>query len=115
MPPGLTLPASAVEAHRRRHPAALGQAKAGQTQNFIVFSDGTPEGAAAAQAMLDSAEADYAATQVWFGGLTPLGLPFYVYAEPHPRGAHHLAGPRPRSPPPADPAPRPPLPPPGAT
>jgi len=47
MPPGLTLPASAVQAHQRRHPAALGQAKAGQTQNFIVFSDGTADGDAA--------------------------------------------------------------------
>ena len=73
MPPGLTLPAGAVEAHRRRHPAATGQTKAGQTQNFIVFSDGTADGDAAAQAMLDKAEADYAATQVWFGGLTPPG------------------------------------------
>src|SRR6202171_2798839 len=90
MPPGLTLPASAVEAHRQRHPAALGQAKAGQTQNFIVFSDGTPSGDAAAKAMLDSAEADYAATQVWFGGLTPPGLPFYVYADPNAGGAYHL-------------------------
>src|SRR5256714_11238465 len=82
LPPGLTLPAGAVAAHRRRHPAATGQSKSGQTQNFIVFSDGTADGDAAAQAMLDKAEADYAATQVWFGGLTPPGLPFYVYAHP---------------------------------
>jgi hypothetical protein len=69
----------------------LGQAKAGQTQNFIVFSDGTSTGDAAAKAMLDSAEADYAATQVWFGGLTPPGLPFYVYADPNAGGAYHMS------------------------
>src|SRR5207244_2116785 len=60
------------------------------TQNFIVFSDGTPAGDAAARAMLDSAEADYAATQVWFGGLTPPSLPFYVYADPNAGGAYHM-------------------------
>jgi len=40
--------------------------------------------------MLDSAEADYAATQVWFGGLTPPSLPFYVYADPNAGGAYHM-------------------------
>src|ERR1700694_5070270 len=86
MPPGITLPTGAVQAHRQRPPAALGQAKAGQTQNFIVCSDGTPSGDAAAKAMLDSAEADYAATQVWFGGLTPTRLPFYGFRDPTPGG-----------------------------
>src|SRR3989440_7605434 len=90
MPPGLTLPTSAVQAHRQRHPAARGETKAGQTKNFIVFSDGTPSGDAAAKAMLDSAEADYAATKVWFGGLTPPSLPFYVYADPNAGGAYHM-------------------------
>jgi hypothetical protein len=90
MPPGITLPSTVVQAHRLRHPAAAGQAKSGQTQNFIVFSDGTPSGDAAAKAMLDSAEADYAATQVWFGGLTPPALPFYVYADPNAGGAYHM-------------------------
>src|SRR3989475_13159433 len=95
LPPGLTLPAGAVEAHRRRHPAATGQTKAGQTQNFIVFSDGAADGHGAAQAMLDKAEADYAATQVWFGGPTPPGLPLFVYAGPNPGGAHPLTTARP--------------------
>src|SRR5712692_2143116 len=90
MPPGITLAGSVAQAHRQRHPAAPGQAKAGQTQNFIVFSDGTPSGDAAAKAMLDRAEADYAATQVWFGGLTPPSLPFYVYADPNAGGAYHI-------------------------
>jgi hypothetical protein len=88
--PGMTLAASVVQAHARRHPATPGQAKAGQTQNFIVFSDGTSDGDAAAKAMLEVAEADYAATQVWFGGLTPPGLPFYVYADPNAGGAYHM-------------------------
>src|SRR2546423_1991817 len=90
MPRGITLPAGAVEAHRRRHPAATGQSKSGQTQNFIVFSDGTADSDGAAQAMLDKAEADYAAIQVWFGGLTPPGLPVYVYADPNAGGAYHI-------------------------
>jgi hypothetical protein len=90
MPPGITLAPSVAPAHRLRHPAAKGHAKAGQTQNFIVFSDGTSSGDAAAKAMLDSAEADYAATKVWFGGLTPPGLPFYVYADPNAGGAYHM-------------------------
>jgi hypothetical protein len=90
LPPGITLASGVAQAHRERHPAALGETKAGQTQNFIVFSDGTPAGDAAAQAMLDSAEADYTASQVWFGGLTPPGLPFYVYADPNAGGAYHM-------------------------
>jgi hypothetical protein len=88
--PGMRLAPSVVQAHARRHPATPGQAKAGHTQNFIVFSDGTSDGNAAAKAMLDRAEADYAATQVWFGGLTPPGLPFYVYADPNAAGAYHM-------------------------
>ena len=90
MPPGVTLAPGVAEAHRLRHPAVSGQAKAGQTQNFIVFTDGTSSGDAAAKAMLDSAEADYAATKVWFGGLTPPSLPFYVYADPNAGGAYHM-------------------------
>src|ERR1700682_6716759 len=86
MPPGITLAGNVAQAHRQRHPAALGQAKAGQTQNFIVFSDGTPSGDAAAKAMLESAEADYGATQVWFGGLAPPRPPFFLYGAPHARG-----------------------------
>src|SRR5260370_8960285 len=90
LPPGTTLASRVVQAHRRRHPVTLGQARGGQTQNFIVFTDGTPDGDAAAQAMLDSAETDYSLTQLWFGGLTPPGLPFYVYADPNAGGAYHM-------------------------
>src|SRR2546423_13915107 len=110
MPRGITLPAGAVEAHRRRHPAATGQTKAGQTQNFIVFSDGTADADGAAQGMLDKAEADYAATQVWFGGLTPPGLPFYGYAAPNAGGAHFITFRRPDGPSRSDPVGAPGLP-----
>jgi len=90
MRPGAAVPTAELRAHRVRHPAATGQAKSGQTANFIVFTDGTPSGDAAAQAMLNSCEADYAATQQWFGGLTPPSLPFYVYADPNAGGAYHI-------------------------
>ena len=89
--PGVVVPAAAIEAHRHRHPAVVGQQKAGQTSNFIIFSDGTPSGDAAAQAMLNRCEADFAAIQVWFGGLTPRNLPMYVYADPNAGGAYHMS------------------------
>src|SRR5437867_12102052 len=81
--PGVTLPKEVLRAHRVRHTPALAERRAGQTTNFIVFSDGTANGDAAAQAMLASAEGDFQATQQWFGGLTPSNLPFYVYADPN--------------------------------
>src|SRR5947199_6906113 len=88
--PGPAVPKETLRAQRVRHPAALRERKAGQTTNFIVFSDGTPSGEAAAQAMLTSAEGDFQATQQWFGGLTPSNLPFYVYADPNAGGAYHM-------------------------
>ena len=88
--PGAAFPKEILRAHRLRHPAALRERKVGQTANFIVFSDGTPNGDAAAQAMLASAESDFQATQQWFGGLTPSNLPFYVYADPNAGGAYHM-------------------------
>jgi len=88
--PGAALPKEILQAHRRRHAPAAGEHKAGQTTNFIVFSDGTANGDGAAQAMLTSAEADFEATQKWFGGLTPPNLPFYVYADPNAGGAYHM-------------------------
>src|SRR2546423_14194693 len=89
--PGATLPEEALRAHRVRHTPAVSQRRAGQTANFIVFSDGTANGDAAAQAMLASAEGDFQAAQQWFGGLTPSNLPFYVYADPNAGGAYHLS------------------------
>jgi len=89
--PGATLSTEVLRAHRARHTPALRERRAGQTTNFIVFSDGTANGDAAAQAMLASAEGDFQATQQWFGGLTPPNLPFYVYADPNAGGAYHLS------------------------
>ena len=88
--PGAAVPKEALQTHRQRHHAAVGEARAGQTTNFVVFTDGTPSGDAAAQAMLNSCEADYAAMQQRFQGLTPPSLPFYVYADPNAGGAYHM-------------------------
>jgi hypothetical protein len=46
-----------------------GQTEAGRTEHLIVYTDGTPNGNAAAQAVLATAEADYQAVTTWFGGL----------------------------------------------
>ena len=88
--PGVTLERSILQAHRRRHRAVPGERKAGQTANFIIFTDRTPDGDAAAEAMLKDAEDDYVAVQQWFGDLTPPGLPFYVYTDPNAGGAYHI-------------------------
>jgi hypothetical protein len=88
--PGVTVAAEVLRAHRRRHQALRGEHRAGQTTHFLVFSDGTIDGDAAAQAMLDSAENDLLAVQQWFGGLTPPNLPFYVYTDPNAGGAYHI-------------------------
>jgi hypothetical protein len=88
--PGETVSREALQAHGRRHPARAGQRQAGQTANFIVFTDGTASGDAAAQAMLASCEADFQASQQWFGGLTPPDLPMHVYADPNAGGAYHM-------------------------
>src|SRR5436309_10266393 len=88
--PGAAVPKDILRAHRLRHRAALRERKAGQTTNFIVFSDGTPNGDGAARAVLASGEADFQATRQWFGRLTPSSLPFYVYADPNAGGAYHM-------------------------
>lgn len=46
-----------------------GETEVGRTPHLIAFTDGSPEGTAAAQAVLASAEADYSAVREWFGGL----------------------------------------------
>jgi hypothetical protein len=88
--PGFALPVTELRSHRRRHPTAARQHKIGQTENFIVYSDGTSSGDAAAEAMLNSCEADFSATQAWFNGLTPGRLPMHVYADPNAGGAYHM-------------------------
>lgn len=47
-----------------------GQTEFGRTQDVIVYTDGSPNGNATAQAILNTAEADYQATQAWFGGVS---------------------------------------------
>jgi hypothetical protein len=80
-----------------------GQAEYGRTEDVIVYSDGTPEGDATAQALLRTVEADFQATQAWFGGLAlPAGqegddqttprtaLPVQVLIDPQAGGAYHF-------------------------
>jgi hypothetical protein len=50
--------------------AFQGQTEAGRTEHMIVYTDGTPNGDAAAQAVLKTAEADYQAVANWFGGIS---------------------------------------------
>jgi hypothetical protein len=47
-----------------------GETEVGHTANVVVFTDNTPAGNAAAQAVLQTAEADFQATQQWFGGIS---------------------------------------------
>lgn len=81
-----------------------GQQPAGQTEHFVVFSDGTPAGDATAQAVLQAAEPDFAAVQAWFGGLQlPPGqdgddqttvrtaLPIQVGMDAQAGGAYHYS------------------------
>jgi phosphatidylserine/phosphatidylglycerophosphate/cardiolipin synthase-like enzyme len=74
------------DGHGREHAQTLtygrsrlqfrGENEVGRTAHVVVFTDGTPEGDASARAVLASAEADYAAVQAWFGGISlPPGQP----------------------------------------
>jgi hypothetical protein len=76
----------------------------GQTPHFVVYSDGTAEGDMAAQSVLAACEADFAAVQVWFGGIDlPPGqvgddLPtvrtaqsIKVLMDPNAGGAYHFS------------------------
>jgi hypothetical protein len=47
-----------------------GESEVGRTAHLIVYTDGSPEGDASAHAILNSAEADYAAVADWFGGIS---------------------------------------------
>ena len=80
-----------------------GETELGQTQHVIVYTDGTPQGNQSAQAVLQTAEADYAATQNWFGGIAlPQGqqgddqttprtaLPLQVLVDEQAGGAYHF-------------------------
>jgi hypothetical protein len=90
IPPGAVIPDALLQRHRRRHRAAAGERRAGQTVNFAIFSDGSPDGDAAASALLQTAEPDYTAVQEWFKAIQPPNLPFYVYTDPSAGGAFHI-------------------------
>jgi hypothetical protein len=47
-----------------------GESEVGRTAHLIVYTDGSPAGDASAHAVLNSAEADYAAVADWFGGIS---------------------------------------------
>ena len=47
-----------------------GETEVGHTTDVVVFTDNSPNGNASAQAVLQTAEADFKATQQWFGGIT---------------------------------------------
>jgi hypothetical protein len=79
-----------LDAHARRHHAVPGEHLAGQTANFVVYSDGSSDGDLTAQAMLRSAEEDFNAVQAWFRNLSPPNLPCNVYADPDAGGAYHI-------------------------
>ena len=89
--PGKPIPAEAVRRHGARHQPRSGEKQVGETADFAFYTDGTPEGDAAVEAMARNAEADLAAVQEWFGGVSFEGLPFRVYADPDAGGAYHLS------------------------
>lgn len=89
-PSGVQIRKEILDAHRTRHQAQPGERQAGQTANFTVFSDGTPNGDAAAQAVLQNCEADLAQIQQWFSGISLPTLPFMVYMDPNAGGAYHI-------------------------
>jgi hypothetical protein len=83
--------------------ATTDQTQVGQTAHFVVYSDGTAPGNAAANAVLAGIEADYTQVQGWFGGLTlPPGqdgddqstvrtaLPLHVLIDQQAGGAYHF-------------------------
>ncbi len=80
-----------------------GESEVGRTADMIVYSDGSAEGNAAAQAVLQTAEADFQAVKQWFGGIAlPAGqegddqntprtaLPIEVLVDPQAGGAYHF-------------------------
>src|SRR2546428_11868059 len=91
LPPGRLMAPEVLERHRERHTALVGETLAGHTDRFAIFSDGTPTGDAAATAMLQAAEADYAAVAGWFQDIVPPGLPMQVYVDPDAGGAYHFS------------------------
>lgn len=96
-------PAQTERTHAQAHAQFRGENVVGRTPNAIVYSDGSPNGDAAAQAVLASVEADYGAVRDWFGGLTlPAGqegddqttprtaTPVQILIDPQAGGAYHF-------------------------
>lgn len=84
-------------------PQLARQTQVGSTQHFVVYSDGTADGDASAQAVLARCEDDYATVSDWFGGLPlPQGqegddqatvrtaLPLHVLMDAQAGGAYHF-------------------------
>lgn len=80
-----------------------GETEVGRTADVVVFTDNTANGNAAAQAVLNSAEADFQAVRQWFGGIAlPQGqpgddqttprtaLPIQVLIDSQAGGAYHF-------------------------
>lgn len=55
--------------HARSRAMFRGQTEVGRTANLIVYTDGSANGNATAQAILQTGEADFEATKAWFGGI----------------------------------------------
>ncbi len=89
--------------HARSRAVFRGQTEVGRTANLIVYTDGSANGNASAQAILQTGEADFQATQAWFGGISlPPGqegddqttprtaLPVQVLMDAQAGGAYHF-------------------------
>lgn len=72
-------------------PGAAALTQQGATAHFTVSFDGSlgANGAALADAVLATCEADFGRLQRWFGGVTPASLPFAVDIVPGQGGAGH--------------------------
>jgi hypothetical protein len=55
--------------HARSRAMFRGQTEFGRTEHLIIYTDGSASGNATAQAIMQTGEADYQATQAWFGGI----------------------------------------------
>ncbi len=97
-----SIPAESLT-HTRGRAVFHGQNEFGRTANLIVYTDGTANGNATAQAVMNSGEADFQATQAWFGGISlPPGhegddqntprtaLPVQVLMDGQAGGAYHF-------------------------
>jgi hypothetical protein len=80
-----------------------GETEVGHTSDLVVYSDGSAEGYASAQAVLQTAEADFKAVRGWFGDISlPAGhdgddqntprtsTPCRVLMDPQAGGAYHF-------------------------